>query len=83
MKYEKTITKAIRPLVSSDVWGINKAIPAKINEIIKKFKSLINPVFSGFKCPPNPRCPITDAAIINIVRVESISGAPKMAPTPT
>ena len=35
MKYEKTIKKAIKPLASSDVCGMNKASPAKINENIK------------------------------------------------
>ena len=60
----------------------NKATMAMAKAIRKKLRSRFRPVGSGERMPLAPRFRITDMPIRNSDRVESMSGAPRIAPMP-
>ena len=74
--------KASETRIQLSVCGIYIATNDSENASRKKSKSRFKPVFSGLKCPFTPRLLNTARLIRKKVNVESIKGAPKMAPTP-
>ena len=65
-----------------NVCGTYIATAAKLNAIMKKFKSRVKPVRSGLKWPWVPRRFQTEMAISEIDNVANIKGAPRIEPTP-